>query len=106
MKYKNAQENLNGTVDCLILLGDEWVAHTKDPLIKYTLHPDSDWPETKPIDPSKLEAYILIKAEQEKQNKLAALDLPSWKLALAISGDEQALTELAESEAAKALIRV
>jgi hypothetical protein len=53
---------------------------------------------------SKIEREKSI-ADQEKQAKLAALDLPSWKLALAISGDEQALAELAESEVAKALIR-
>lgn len=59
MKYKNAQENINGSIDCLIHINQEWVPHTQDPAIEYELHEVSEWGDIKPCDP-------VEKAEAEK----------------------------------------
>jgi len=66
--YKNAQENVNGSIDCLILLGDEWVAHTQDPAIEYELSEESDWPDVKPCDQSEKDAH----AEQQARDQFKA----------------------------------
>jgi len=55
--YKNAQENVSGSTDCLILLGGEWVPHTQDPAMEYELSEESDWPDVKPCDQAEKDAY-------------------------------------------------
>jgi len=53
MIYKNAQENIYGSIDCLILLNGEWVPTTQDPSIEYELSEElgpDDWPDIKPCD--------------------------------------------------------
>ena len=66
--YKNAQENVNGSIDCLILLGDEWVAHTQDPDMEYELSEESDWSDVKPCDQSEKDAH----AEQQARDQFKA----------------------------------
>tara|TARA_R110000851_G_scaffold128087_1_gene260297 strand:- start:47 stop:379 length:333 start_codon:yes stop_codon:yes gene_type:complete len=55
--YKNAQENLSGSIDCEILITDNWLPHTQDPLNKYELSEDSEWPDIKPCDQEEKDAY-------------------------------------------------
>tara|TARA_R110002167_G_scaffold271300_3_gene477852 strand:- start:1716 stop:2048 length:333 start_codon:yes stop_codon:yes gene_type:complete len=55
--YKNAQENLSGSIDCEILLGDEWQPHTQDPLNEYELSEESEWPNIKLCDQAEKDAY-------------------------------------------------
>lgn len=75
MKYKNAQENLNGSIDCIILLGDEWVSHTQDPAMQYELHDTSDWPDIKPCDPDEKAAHEQAQArEQFKAERAQAVN--------------------------------
>ena len=57
MKYKNAQENIHGSIDCLILLGSEWVPTTQDPSLDYELSEESDWPGIKPCDQAEKDAH-------------------------------------------------
>lgn len=56
--YKNAQETAHGSIDCLILLGDEWFPHSQDPSIEYELHESSEWPDIKPCDQAEKDDYL------------------------------------------------
>jgi len=67
--YKNAQENANGSINCLIQLGYEWVAHTQDPTFEYELHEESDWPDIKPCDQSDKDAH----EEQQLMDQASAI---------------------------------
>jgi hypothetical protein len=72
-KYKNAQENKYGSIDCLILLGDDWVAHTQDPSMAYELHEESEWPEIKPCDPAEKAAHELQQAKDAAKQAVQSL---------------------------------
>jgi len=56
-KYKNAQENVSGSIDCLIELSGEWVPHTQDPSMEYELHEDSEWQDVKPCPQAEKDAH-------------------------------------------------
>tara|TARA_R110002167_G_scaffold9628_4_gene44565 strand:- start:2516 stop:2848 length:333 start_codon:yes stop_codon:yes gene_type:complete len=77
--YKNAKENKLGSIDCEILLSGEWVPHTQDPLNKYDLSEESDWPDIKPCDQAEKTAY---EAQQEQdlinQEAIAYLTKTDW----------------------------
>jgi len=60
MIYKNAQENKHGSIDCLILLGDEWVPHSQDPALEYELSEEleaDDWAGIKPCPQADKDAH-------------------------------------------------
>ena len=61
--YKNAQENLSGSIDCEILFWGEWVPHTQDPLNKYELSKDSEWQGIKPCDQAEKTAHEAKQAQ-------------------------------------------
>jgi hypothetical protein len=63
MIIKNKIENLNGSIDCLVLIGDEWHPHTMDDANEYELHEESEWPDVKPYP----------QAEKDKHEKAEAL---------------------------------
>ena len=59
-KYKNAQENIHGSIDCLILLGSEWVPTTQDPALEYELSEElevDDWVDIKPCTQAEKDAH-------------------------------------------------
>lgn len=57
------------------------------------------------ISQSEKDAHKADLAEEEKKSKLSALDLPLWKIARALDGDEKALADVKESEVKKSLVR-
>lgn len=68
-KFKNAQENKYGLIDCLILLGSEWVPHTQDPAIEYEISEDlgaNDWADIKPCPQAEKNTY----QDQQEQDKI------------------------------------
>lgn len=64
-KYKNAQENINGSIDCLIYINREWVPHTQDPALEYELHDSSDWSDIRACSKTEKNAY---EADQKRIN--------------------------------------
>lgn len=109
MIYKNAQENIHGTINCLILLKGEWVQHTQDPAIEYELSEElgaEDWEGIKPYPQAEKYAYAEQQAKEAILAELEALDLPSHTIERAIAGDKYALELVKTNEAKKAEIRV
>lgn len=100
---KNLIKDEFGNYDCLLNNNGEWVRFKMAPADPYVVDETTEWEGVLDCPISVDEINIAL--ESDKTNKLRSLDLPAWKLALAISGDERALKELKESEAAKALIR-
>ena len=81
MKYKNAQENINGSIDCLVLLGEEWVPNTQDPAIGYELSEEleaDDWQDVKSCPQAEKDAHeqeqARDKVNQEALSYLASTD--------------------------------
>ena len=105
MKYKNAQENKHGSIDCLILLGDEWFPHTQDPSIEYELSEESDWQDIKSCDQDEKDAYQAQLVREDILSQIAALDVPPYTLGRACAGDQIALDKIVASEAAKQILR-
>lgn len=108
MIYKNAKENVNCSIDCLIYLSQEWVSHCQDPTMEYYLSDElgaDDWADIKPCPQSEKDAHQAKQAKAEIIKQLADLDLPAHTLALAISSDELALKKVADNEALKAPLR-
>lgn len=70
--YKNPKTNGFGGIDCLIILDDEWVPTTQDPVFDYTLSNDigtDDWIEIAPyIEPTK----TLEQLQKEAVSAMAA----------------------------------
>ena len=99
--YKNAQENLSGSIDCEILFGDEWVPHTQDPLNKYELSKDSEWLEVKPCDQATKDAHEQAEARaainQEAMDCLAATD---WYILRAMDSGEIVPSDIRSARAA------
>lgn len=86
--YKNAQENPSGSIDCLILLNDEWVSTTQDPALKYKLSEElgaGDWADIKPCPQAKKDAH-----EQEliDRNSKAYLSSTDWYVMRAMDSGE------------------
>lgn len=108
MIYKNAQENKHGSIDCLILLNDEWLPTTQDPDLQYELSEDlgsDDWAEIKPCDQAEKDAYLAQQEQEILLAELSALDLPTYTIERALAGDQYAIQLINENEQKKALIR-
>ena len=105
MIIKNKVENLNGSIDCLVLIGDEWFPHTQDQSIEYELSEESEWPDIKPCDPAEKDAYQAQLVREDILSQIAALDVPPYTLGRACAGDQIALDKIVASEAAKQILR-
>ena len=105
MKYKNAQENLNGSIDCLILLGDDWIPHTQDPALEYEIHEDSEWPDIKPCDPAEKDAHELQLHNDAVVSDLNSMDTSIRQIEEALAGDTEALALIAARVATKKELR-
>lgn len=73
MIYKNAQENVSGSIDCLILLAGEWVPNTQDPALEYELSEElgsDDWADIKPCPQAEKD---VDEAEQAINQAIAAV---------------------------------
>jgi len=108
MKYKNAKENPNGSIDCLVLVGNEWVPHTQDPAFEYKPIEDlgaDDWPEVKPCDKAEKDAHKAAQARASVVAQLSTLDLPLYTIERALAGDIKAQKKIAHNEIEKQKLR-
>lgn len=105
MKYKNAQENKRGTIDCLVLIGNEWHPHTMDDATEYELHESSEWKDIKPCPQAEKDAYALEQANAAILAELATLDATPRLLEEAALGDEYAINKLMELKERKDALR-
>lgn len=108
MIYKNAQENVDGSIDCLILLGGEWEPNTQDPAMEYELSEElgpDDWPEIKSCPQSEKDAHELQIRRDEVLRQITGLDLPLHTVTRALSGDTVALDKVREAESQKQVLR-
>ena len=103
--YKNAQENTHGSIDCEILLGDEWVPHTQDPSNEYDLSEESEWQDIKPCDQEEKDAHEQAEVRTGMLAELIALDVSPRTIEDALLGDEYALTKIREANNKKAELR-
>jgi len=107
--FKNPVENTDGTINCIEIhpvYGE--IPHTQDPSCEYILYDElgvGDWAEIKPCPQEDKDAHTAQLAKASMERELAKLDLPVWKLARAIAGDEQALAEVLAAEEKKNKIR-
>lgn len=108
MIYKNAQENKFGSIDCLVLMGNEWVPNTQDPVMEYKLSEElglDDWAESKPCPQSEKDAY---KIEQENAvviSDLNTMDTSIRQVEEALAGDTEALALIVARVATKKELR-
>jgi hypothetical protein len=105
MIYKNAQENIHGSIDCLILVGSDWVPTTQDPALEYELSEESDWQDIKSCDQDEKDAYQAQLVREDILSQIAALDVPPYTIGRACAGDQTALDKIVASEAAKQILR-
>ena len=94
--YKNPIENINGGIDCLILLGDEWVPTTQDPAIEYELHEDSDWQDIKPCPQEEKDAHEELLRKQSVIDNISALEatITPRRLREALMGDSSFIEDV------------
>lgn len=108
MKYKNAQENNQGSIDCLVLLGDEWLPHTQDPVMDYELleelGPD-DWADIKPRSQAAKDTYKIEQENAVVVSDLNIMDTSIRQIEEALAGDTEALALIAARVATKKELR-
>lgn len=97
--YKNAQENADGSIDCLILLDGEWVPTTQDPAMEYGLSEEleaDDWSDIKPCPQSEKDAHEQEWIKRSKLQSIEELENTQTKRLLrgAALGDQSAIDKL------------
>lgn len=104
MIIKNKTENLNGSVDCFILIGADWHPHTMDDANEYELSEESEWQDVKACPQAEKDAHEEQLRKQEVINKITDLEstITPRRLRDALKGD---ISFLEETEAKIEVLR-
>ena len=102
---KNPQEHISGLIDCELETLGGFIPHALESDEPFQIHAGSDWQEIKRLTEPEKKAHEKVQAEGAILQELAALDLPPHTLALAISGDSEALDKVIKAEALKVALR-
>lgn len=99
MIYKNAQENIHGSIDCLILLDGEWVPTTQDPDLEYELSEEleaDDWSDVKPCPQEEKDAHEELLRKQSVIDNISALEatITPRRLREALMGDSSFIEDV------------
>ena len=99
---KSVRENKVGNLECELLNGKDWGAHTMPPSAEYEIHKDSKWQGVAPyVEPVKTNDQLIAEIDLE----LSSLDATPRMLSGALMGDQWAKDKIADIETKQAALR-